>query len=292
MDKTKICNVCGTANEEEYVYCKNCGSPLMTENSSQNAQYSPNHNYTNAYGVYGCYADYSEITPELDGVETAKVQAYVGNKNRNKFMQSFIAIAKTGRKAFFNWAVMLTGILLSSVFTASWFFYRKMYKVGLIICAVFVALTVCITAINFNDDAAAVSATYDKISSYSEAELTEKLMYSEDGSAITSNAFTSPLSKVVSNVVTVAEIVAVVLLSVYAYRIYYNHTLKEVKRISATGENQLYIYTLAGKPSLAAAILIPFAFNLLIAFISLAPCLPLLLSGADAYKIFLAFMFC
>lgn len=34
MDK-KICPDCGTENEKEYIYCKNCGTPLKSEPSAE-----------------------------------------------------------------------------------------------------------------------------------------------------------------------------------------------------------------------------------------------------------------
>ena len=34
MDK-KICPDCGTENEKEYIYCKNCGTPLKSKPSAE-----------------------------------------------------------------------------------------------------------------------------------------------------------------------------------------------------------------------------------------------------------------
>lgn len=294
MDKSKICNVCGTVNEEEYSYCKNCGTPLNAQTDTRSAQYTPHPNYgAGGYAYSGMYTDYSEFAPELEGVETAKVQAYVGERKRHRFMPKFISFAKTGGKAAFNWVIAITGGLLSLPYTAAWFFYRKMYKVGLIVCAVAVAVSVCITAINFNENAAAVNKSYEKIADYSYEELADKVFSAQSDEEIFSyeSSETNAKSMVVSEIFSIVEIVGVVLLAIFADYIYYKHTLGEVKKLSENGEQQLYIYSLAGKPSLTAAILIPLAFCLLIALIAFSPAFSVMLSGADAYKVLIAYIF-
>ena len=130
MDRqtNKTCKVCGTENNADYSYCKNCGAPLF--GTEENRTYG--NPFAGSGGFAPSFTDYSEIEPQLLGVDTKKLEAYVGEKRHDSFMREFISSVRTGRKAFFNFVVALCGMLLGTVYSACWFFYRRMYRVGYI----------------------------------------------------------------------------------------------------------------------------------------------------------------
>ncbi len=274
MESNKRCSRCGTLNEQEYVYCKNCGTALETEKETN----TPNINYTPInYNTVpnSTITDYSEIEPEINGVDTKKIQAYVGPKNCDRIMQKFIMAFRTGKMVTgYNWIVFITGALLAFPFVSSWFFYRKMYKVGAILCAISIALTVAVTAIDFSKNAEYIKNEYNKVENYTAEEF---LQYESDAIPTTSTAKTAD---------AIIKFVLTVLLASTAWNIYYKQSLKNIKRLELSNfPNNNEFYQLAGMPSAAAAILIPIGIRFVEMIISAAPAISLIMAGADMEKI-------
>lgn len=276
MEKDKRCSRCGTVNEQEYIYCKNCGSQLQVQknSSSQNTHYTPiNYNSSNI----GSVTDYSEIEPEINGVDTKKVAAYVGTKNREQIMGRFIIAHKTGKRVTgFNWIVFITGTILAFPFASSWFFYRKMYKVGALLCAISLALTIIVTAVNFSEDSKYLRNEYSKVKDYS----TERILEYE------AEAIPEPTTADTAD--AVVKFCIAVFLSINAWNIYYKQSTNRIKKLELSNfPNNNQFYQLAGLPSSAAAILIPLGVRLVESLITCAPAISLIFSGADIDKVML-----
>lgn len=262
---TKKCPRCGTENAPDYSFCKNCGASLdFTANAQYNYQQAPFNPFV-GYSTQRTYVDYSALEPTLMGVDTKKVQAYVGEKKRDSFMQSFITMARTGKKTFFNWVVAATGLLLSPVYAAAWFFYRKMYRVALAICAISVLLTTVVTAVNYNEIHTSAEKVYTKISQMSDEEITEYAV----------NAATEEQSATRTAVQYVQSFISlggVILLAMLATSIYLKCATSAIKQNDMRrGIGDHFTYAALGKPNLAPAILIPIAVNMLQSLITLAP---------------------
>ena len=153
-----LCPVCKTLNEKDYKFCKNCGAPLSQNYESQTngAQYTPPPNFRGyGYNYYNFnqnatpYTDYSAVEPTIDDVDTKKIQAYVGNAKQDYFMQLFITMKRLGRKLFVSWPIAIMGTLLATPFAAAWFFYRKMYRLGTIICLCCLLLSCVSTVLTY-----------------------------------------------------------------------------------------------------------------------------------------------
>ena len=166
----RICSQCGTENEDDYSYCKSCGAVLPVSQAafeqnrpvtpppyvvptqstySDPRQYEgPQGNPPNGQPQYGQpqygqpqygagqYPPPPKVVPvpdSIDGVATADIAAFVGSK-QEYFIPKFAQHAGRGSFASWNWPVFLFGFLLKVPFV--WFFYRKMYKVGSIILAI------------------------------------------------------------------------------------------------------------------------------------------------------------
>ena len=109
MDK-KICPDCGTENEKEYIYCKNCGTPLKSKPSAEEkpqatqfvssdavngeqpkAERQAPPPYGSPYMPYG-YTDYT-----VDGIPADEVMTFVGKKAADicpKFMRMELTKSK------------------------------------------------------------------------------------------------------------------------------------------------------------------------------------------------------
>ena len=273
MDKR--CSRCGTMNEPEYVYCRNCGTQLQNQQTppQPNTYYTPiNYNTMNAYAT----TDYSEIEPEINGVDTKKLEAYVGVKNRDKIMSRFIIAHRTGKNvSWFSWVVFLLGMFLGLTVAASWFFYKKMYKVGMLICAISLALTVVVTACNFSENSKFLRTEYNKVKDYSAEQILEYEVPVKE--ATTADTLASA-----------AEFGIVIFLSIIAWNIYYKQSTSRIKKLELSNfPNNNQFYQLAGMPSTAAAILIPIGVLFLESFIASAPAISLILSGVDMQHLLL-----
>lgn len=137
-----VCHKCGTQNESEYEYCKNCGAALKTEktndephyrNAYNNQAYS-NHAYTNqAYG-YNTY-NQNFVLETIEGVPSEDVATFIGKKSY-EIIPKFTKMEITASKTSWCWPAAILGFLFGPLGSAIWFFYRKMYKIALIFAAI------------------------------------------------------------------------------------------------------------------------------------------------------------
>ena len=77
---SKICPFCKTVNEDEYVYCKNCGNLLESRENTQDS----NVNYT----TFRSFENENTL-PVIDGVPTEDIAAFVGVK-APVFLRKFV----------------------------------------------------------------------------------------------------------------------------------------------------------------------------------------------------------
>lgn len=261
-NNNKICPVCSAENDISYSFCKNCGTKLDSEENNTNS-FTPPPYYSTGYnpGInFSSNINYSEIAPEIDGVATEKVEAFVGTKKRNYFMQRFIAMKHTGKKGFWNWPVAILGSVFSLPFLSSWFFYRKMYKIGFLICAATLFLTSIFTAIGFNDNLAYYTEALKHISAGSVSALE------------TTQATYSSAQYMLNYIQQIISIAFTFILATTANYIYMKHSIKTIKKMDAMGTvPALNLYTIKGMPSISLAIIIPLIFAFINSFIAYLP---------------------
>lgn len=173
------CRICGTENEEEYNFCKNCGAPLEAANSENRG---PSVVYTNDFVVkesfrraeqkqYGSNSFGQDNRPQddyrkngrqdyqpsaenpageqhrhnfsyggfIDGIPVNEVAEYVGT-NSYKYINKFINMEITGGKAGWLWAPAILSFLLGPLGASLWFFYRKMPKIAAIFVSIAIVL--------------------------------------------------------------------------------------------------------------------------------------------------------
>ena len=267
-ENKKVCINCGQENEPNYLYCVNCGSDLTLseQNYNQNHEYTPPKFNMGGQRNFWSMADYSQIEPTINDVDTKKIQNYVGDNSYNSFMQAFITIKRTGRKMFLNWPVVLLGILLGAPYAAAWFFYRKMYKIGLIISVAIMVLTMCSVAVNFNTYYKVAQKTYEVL----EESGPEGVIYQFDG--IVKEAEESPEATIANNVIDVVAYVGIISVAVFANCIYLKDITKKIKKHDEQhGSQDPLFYKGLGGTSIASAVFIPAVFSIIGFIISLAP---------------------
>ncbi len=125
----KICPDCGTYNEPQYTYCKNCGAML---------EKSANTEGTYSYGTqnqnFGCPPYGAPYTDNIDGVSTAELMSFVGN-NAYKIIDKWSVMQFTRRKTSWCWPAFLLCWIFGIAGAGFWFIYRRMYKLGALVLA-------------------------------------------------------------------------------------------------------------------------------------------------------------
>jgi len=138
-----FCPNCGTENEEQYTYCKNCGTALNKNQETPEQPVSTSYNthfnqqttktepcydnpdYNNTYnsttGNTNNYNDYIQDISQED------MQLFLG-KNADDVMPKFIKMTNSGSKICWCWAAAILGFVLGPIGLSIWFFHRKMYK--------------------------------------------------------------------------------------------------------------------------------------------------------------------
>lgn len=160
MENNKIfCSECGTENEEKYDYCKNCGAKLEraenitkpnildNEQYTQTSQQSEDYTYYQNNGQTTTQKNFSQndfgdtFVETINGIPYGEVAVFVGKKAQ-KYMPVFSKLEITGGKTAWHWPCAILSFLFGPIGAALWFFYRKMYKIALILSAIGIVLTV------------------------------------------------------------------------------------------------------------------------------------------------------
>ncbi len=249
-NKNTYCTVCGTENEEGYIYCKNCGAELKikpvnpsappeshtgTENTGNvSYTYTPPQNSAPQPNFYGTEQKvrYSGMACDIDGITVKEMYCFVG-KNANKIVPKFTKMHLTKSKTSWCWPAAVLGFFFGPIGTAVWFFYRKMYKMALIAAAVGVLLIGIIGAIggstvSFSD---------------SNEQLTEALESGDITSFFDALSETSStrsiLAKNINNLINIATLV---LAGLFSLKIYKDFTLQKIKEYRLRGIDRSFYY--------------------------------------------------
>lgn len=145
MNNIIICSECGTENELQYEYCKNCGANLKSEpkNSEPNNYGSSNNQVPYGFDTYN--QDF--LLETIDGVPSEDVITFVGKKSHAiipKFNKMEICASKTS----WCWPAAILGFMFGPLGAAIWFFYRKMHKIALVFAAIGIILSVTTTLLS------------------------------------------------------------------------------------------------------------------------------------------------
>ena len=116
-----ICPACGGENNADYAFCLKCGRPLGA--SAPSGGVPP---------VWG------QPTGDIGGVPEREVYDYVSGNQQ--VMKKFRRLSSGGTIGW-NWPVFILGLFNMQFI---WFFYRRMYKLGVL----FLALSALIAGIS------------------------------------------------------------------------------------------------------------------------------------------------
>lgn len=282
-DDIVVCPICGTPHHRE-CYKKNgeCGNfdehnkgyrwtptetsspatedtiPLPPLNDTAKSDFVPPF-FANEPNPFAAFP--KEIA---DGVATEETVEFVGI-NAIKYIQNFFY--EKSNKRTFNWAAFF--------FAPYWFFYRKMYKLGAIFLAITLVLSVGFSFVpsvqKLYTDMTEWTEMYQNVNELTEDELTEA--YNEQSKFILENKTGTILVMLQGGISLALQI----LIGFKANKWYYNHTVKNIRKIKSecpdSNQQRLLLFK-SGGASMGATFLavlvnnmIVMAFEMLLTFI-------------------------
>ena len=245
---SKICPFCKTVNEDEYVYCKNCGNLLESRENTQDS----NVNYT----TFRSFENKNTL-PVIDGVPTEDIAAFVGVK-APVFLRKFVKSEIVGSKTDWNWPVAVLSFFMGPCGAALWFLYRKMYKTGLLLLILGLPILFGPTVINYYSGNLS-SFLVETASSNISAGVNSLLLFTFQG----------------------IKLLSAIVLSLFADSWYKSFAVKKIKVFHASADARYYRFGLSAiggtsGGALALGIIFIFAVSFLLSFLFLSVKLPVL----------------
>lgn len=245
---SKICPFCKTVNEDEYVYCKNCGNLLESRENTQDS----NVNYT----TFRSFENENTL-PVIDGVPTDDIAAFVGVK-APVFLRKFVKSEIVGSKTDWNWPVAVLSFFMGPCGAALWFLYRKMYKTGLLLLILGLPILFGPTVINYYSGNLS-SFLVETASSNISAGVNSLLLFTFQG----------------------IKLLSAIVLSLFADSWYKSFAVKKIKVFHASADARYYRFGLSAiggtsGGALALGIIFIFAVSFLLSFLFLSVKLPVL----------------
>lgn len=256
--QSAICPNCNAANPPHGRYCQMCGSPLESAGSTQNAsgaygQYNQN---TQSYGGQPSsgfnYAGNDAFEHwDINGVSSRELSAYTGSSSYY-FLRQFKLILRTQYNMSWNWSALIFGFF--------YFFYRKMYKVGLALLGFYI-----------------VSMIPGLLTYFGPTDATIEMM----GVVIAYNSQMAAQTAPFMTVLNTMSFFLRVWCAIFANKLYLQSVLKDIQRCREAFDvpegspeyyNGLYHY---GRPNRLIVVLIGFgffaAYSVLMNFIQISP---------------------
>ena len=241
----KICNECNTENELHYLYCKNCGNPLEGEktvnpplNEEPKTQAPP-------------VAPAPAVPNSVEDIDKQDFTEFIG-KNSDKIFSKFVRMEYSHSKVSWCWPAAILQLLFGFLGGAIWFFYRKMYKVAVILVAIGIVFTAAQTALTFNTQVSVGNYIVDSFSQIFE-EIESGFTYSGASTQrVIENIEKAPTGKLDMLLVGIADVLDLIetyagaaLVGMFAMHLYKKHCIKKIRAYKQGAVNpQYYSYCL------------------------------------------------
>lgn len=304
----KNCQSCGTENEPEYNFCKNCGAPLEAADASaqkqpstypgaaasacgnaQQAPFQPNGfrqngyyqqpNSWQGYNQAPVYGYQSTLPPDctVEGLPLDEISAFIG-KNSDKYINKFVKIELTGSRLGWLWPPAILGFFFGPLGAALWLFYRKMPRLA----AVFAAISVVFTSLQVSFlgttlyDAILSNGYTEGYSSYTEDDAFSDDLPYFDYEDYSTQLEGSTLYTLFESIGNILRLLSAFFCGIMGYYLYKRHTVRSIYRLRARNVDQRYYrfaLSSAGGTSggwLAFGIIVPIVISSLLSVIIIA----------------------
>lgn len=202
-----ICPECGTENEKDYRFCKNCGTALLPKKEEKPLEEKI---IPNSEPVYS-NAQQPPQVQYIDGVPLEDIILFVGKK-AHKIVPKFQKMFLSSSKISWCWPTAILAYLFGPIGAAFWFFYRKMYKAALITTAIGIAFLFA-QILPFSD-------TYTQIFN--------SITSSDIGGMLSAVENISVQQSLISELFSLIEIVFAILFGLFSYNSYKKHCISKI----------------------------------------------------------------
>lgn len=235
-EEKMICSECGTENEPQYIYCKNCGATLVVNNKKddeEKATVQNNADYNSNNANYGSeHQENQNNYVSIDGIPIEDVQMFVGTKSVN-IIPKFLKMEITGCKTSWIWPPAVLGFLFGPIGAAIWFFYRKMYKFAFVFVGIAALVSLITSLLTFNVTDVYLSTIFNTFLS---GEFNEANAVME-GLPEIENSFAVSLASAIENI---SNITSCIIVGLFGCGWYKNHCIKKIKEFRMMNPNNNY----------------------------------------------------
>jgi len=254
-----ICPECSTENEQEYIYCKNCGSPLeqspedtkeateTTESAPEPVYQPPQQNNNADYTQPDSNTRYTQQTQNngysqyanapfgnsggvdfIDGIPKEEISLFIGRKVF-EIMPKFNKMELTQSKFSWCWPAAILGFLMGPMGSALWFFYRKMYKPAVILSVIGGIITLITTILTIGTTDIDLEAFINAFTS------------GNFDAAVDSISSSGSIYSVIANFIDeISSIASCIVCGIFGYYIYKNHCVNKIHSFRSVQADQRY----------------------------------------------------
>lgn len=241
MEEKSFCSECGTENEKDYAYCKNCGAllnrpqPEAAPEAEPVTPASPVPEVTGAGNGFTPPDTAPGVSP--DGIPQEEIALFVGKKSV-AIMPKLIRMEITGSKTSWCWPPAILGFFFGPMGAALWFFYRKMYKKAALLAGIGAIITLITSLMTIGS----ASVDYDSVF---EAFLSgDTQSFADALSSIgTTAGVLDILAEVINNLADLLTCIFTGLFGYYAYKEHCVHTIRAYRQ--SIGDSRYYTMGLA-----------------------------------------------
>ncbi len=244
----KFCPECKTENEEQFNFCKNCGTSLAFQKEELNGDFNTPEQFDPAAQKKGNSALGNGMPDEIEGIQKREMLAFLG-KDSDKIYDKFLKMEYSGSKVSWCWPVFLLTAFLGFFGTAIWFFYRKIFKPAIAFVIAGALVLGVQTALNFDNNIEAAKGLVSSIESIFSGNLDDvanpELFFDEEGEPAIGEA--TGVLALISDILDTAEtLVGGAVVAMFALHIYKKHAIEKIKeQREKHGETPYYLYTLS-----------------------------------------------
>ncbi len=274
-----MCPHCKALNYGNDAYCMRCRKPLSEEAQAAVPEASQNMNQDNMGnmppqdGPYNYFQQFGGVRPDImiDGIPAVEYADYIGEKKSGRYIRRFLNMERFGRK--------ISVSVCAFIFGPIWFFYRKMFKEGLLYLLALL-LTAGVMTWAANTDYAKeiyteMAAHYDELitGEISQAQLNEIILEKQEEILKRGISKQDEFKETVYTVVEVVQLALMLGMAFFADLLYKRKVKADILRIREECSDMMtYRHTLhvRGGTSTGGAIIAAVAFAA-ISFIQLIP---------------------
>ncbi len=230
MDKN-ICTSCGTENEAQYKYCKNCGSEVAPAQKQPESQFVNETDFAEATHEYNFKRlPKGIVTDNISGISSDEIAFFIGKKAYD-ILPKFSKMELSNSKVSWCWPAAILGYIFGPLGAAFWFFYRKMYKPACILSIIGAALTIVTTVLTGGIELD-ISALYNALTSGDLQAYMDSI-----GSVSPQNAVLTTISNLIDST---ASILSCILCGMFSFHIYKEHCVRKINEYRVIQADKRY----------------------------------------------------